>query len=197
MAAASAHIDFGFDPEESQAHFALLIPRSKRSDVMLFELPDYDDGLTEEGLVERFLGQRPYGKTRLPHRKWAELQAAVRLEFGRRLREGGQRKRPGWQAGINRLHRHLGKELAVLLWSVEEVGGSHIAVAQHNWLALRPEERWWLYTMTDAMAGHPERGRGRGWRRALRYALAESELAQARERGEGEERVEGMLFGGG
>ena len=176
----TAPIDFGFDPTDSQHHFVLYLPRSKKQEVMLFELPNYVEDLTPEGLVENFIGQQPLGKARLTANKWSKLQAAVRAEFGVRLRDWGQRKRPNWQAGINRLHRHLGRELAVLVWSVEEVGGSHIDLAIHNWLALRPEERWWLYTMTNASVGHPERGKGRGWRRALRYALAESPASEAK-----------------
>lgn len=176
----SSVIDFGFDPEDSQNHFVVLIPRSKKQDVMIFELPNYNEGLDEEGLLANFLGQTPFGKTRLKPARWAEIQSAVRTEFGQRLKTQGQRKRPSWQPGINRLHRHLGKELTVLAWSIEEVAGKHIDMAVHNWLALRPEERWWLYTMTNAGTGHPENGRGRGWRRALRYALAESPVADAR-----------------
>jgi hypothetical protein len=39
---------------------------------------------------------------------------------------------------------------------------------------LAPEERWWLYTMTAAATGNYLTGRGRGWRKALRYALTEN-----------------------
>ena len=191
-------IGFGFDPADSQSHFAVVVPRSRKQEVMVLELVAYDEGLTEEGLVENFIGQSALGKARLPHKKWGLIQAGVRAEFGTRLKESGQRKRPQWQAGINRLHRHLGRELTVLAWAIEEVGGSHIELALHNWLALRPEERWWLYTMTNASVGHPERGRGRGWRRALRYALAESPASEKRmETSVDEAAAVGMLFDSG
>jgi hypothetical protein len=41
---------------------------------------------------------------------------------------------------------------------------------------LAPEERWWLYTMTAAATGNFLAGRGRGWRKALRYALTENPI---------------------
>jgi len=47
----------------------------------------------------------------------------------------------------------------------------HIPVAVKNWLGLMPEERWRLYTMTNAATGHAVYGRNRGWRKAVRYAL--------------------------
>ena len=50
------------------------------------------------------------------------------------------------------MQRLFGKELLVLLWAVEapDVTPEEIAVAIRNWLGLKPEERWWLYTMTAA-----------------------------------------------
>ena len=45
-----------------------------------------------------------------------------------------------------------------------------IAVAIRNWLGLKPEERWWLYTMTAAATGLAHQA-GMGWRGALRQAL--------------------------
>ena len=40
-------------------------------------------------------------------------------------------------------------------------------------LALAPEERWWLYTMTVATTGQAMR-KGIGWRKALRAAIADN-----------------------
>ena len=59
-----------------------------------------------------------------------------------------------------------------------------IPVAVRNWLALRPEERWWFFGMT-AMSTGAVKDAGRGWRLALRHALgdvAQSELLQPRAR---------------
>jgi hypothetical protein len=51
-----------------------------------------------------------------------------------------------------------------------------------NWLALRPEERWWLFGMTAIATGGIRDGE-KGWRVALRYALgdvAQNELMKPR-----------------
>jgi hypothetical protein len=45
---------------------------------------------------------------------------------------------------------------------------------------LKPEERWWLFTITNAATGHAVNGRGKGWRRALRYALTENPVTASR-----------------
>ena len=185
---------FGFDAADSEHHFAVLIPRSSKQEVLIFELNAYDEELTPEGLAERFLGLEPLGKARLSHAKWSGMQAVIRTEFSRRLRSWGQRARPTWQVGINRVHRHIGKELTVLAWALEEVGTGKVEAATRNWLALRPEERWWLFTMTNAATGHPEHHKGVGWRRALRYALAEAPVSVE---GLAEERGGGVLFGDG
>ena len=70
------------------------------------------------------------------------------------------------------MQRLFGKELLVLLWAVElpDVKPEEIAVAIRNWLGLKPEERWWLYTMTAAATGLAHQA-GMGWRGALRQAL--------------------------
>jgi hypothetical protein len=68
----------------------------------------------------------------------------------------------------------LGKELTVLAWAIEDAGPSTVSTAIANWQGLAPKERWWLYTMTAAATGNYLAGRGRGWRKALRYALTEN-----------------------
>ena len=66
------------------------------------------------------------------------------------------------------MQRLFGKELLVLLWAVElpDVKPEEIAVAIRNWHGLKPEERWWLYTMTAAATGLAHQA-GMGWRGAL------------------------------
>jgi hypothetical protein len=70
------------------------------------------------------------------------------------------------------MQRLFGKELLVLLWAIEQsdVSPEEIAVGIRNWLGLKPEERWWLYTMTAAATGLAHQT-GMGWRDALRRAL--------------------------
>jgi hypothetical protein len=89
------------------------------------------------------------------------------------------RKADEFLAGLDRL---LGKELCVLAWGIERLHPEKIGIAVRNWLALRPEERWWLFGMTAIATG----GIGdaeKGWRVALRYALgdvAQNELMKPR-----------------
>ena len=68
--------------------------------------------------------------------------------------------------------RLLGKELCVLGWAVERMDMEKIPVAVRNWLALRPEERWWLFGMTALVTGSVG-DVDRGWRLALRHALGD------------------------
>jgi len=102
---------------------------------------------------------------------WDLISPEVRSEFNRRLRAEG--KPIGrWGADETAVQRLFGKELLVLLWAIEpaDVKPEEIAVAIRNWLGLKPEERWWLYTMTAAATGLAHQ-QGLGWRGALRQAL--------------------------
>lgn len=82
-----------------------------------------------------------------------------------------------WTTGRNLVERLLGKELLVLAWAVERAKPEAIPNAIRNWRGLRPEERWWLYTMTAAATGGVDHG-NIGWRKALRYALTENPLTE-------------------
>lgn len=72
------------------------------------------------------------------------------------------------------MRRELGKELVLLAWAIEDADSGLIPTAIANWNGLEPEERWWLYTQTAAATGHGISDRGKGWRKALRYALTEN-----------------------
>ena len=102
---------------------------------------------------------------------WDVVSAEARAEFNRRLK---QEEKPAgrWGADETAVQRLFGKELLVLLWAVEapDVKPEEIAVAIRNWHGLKPEERWWLYTMTAAATGLAHQT-GMGWRGALRQAL--------------------------
>ena len=72
--------------------------------------------------------------------------------------------------------------MCVLAWAVERLDPEKIGIAVRNWLALRPEERWWLFGMTAMTAGGVHDA-DKGWRVALRYALgdqAQNELLKPR-----------------
>lgn len=107
----------------------------------------------------------------VPRSVWDAVSAEMRTDFNRRLRLEG--KAAGrWGADETAVQRLFGKELLVLLWAIEapEVTMEEIAVAIRNWHGLKPEERWWLYTMTAAATGLAHQT-GMGWRGALRQAL--------------------------
>lgn len=74
------------------------------------------------------------------------------------------------------MERLFGKELMLLLWGIEDSDPSVIPKAISNWKGLMPEERWWLYTMTNASTGGlTDR---KGWRIALRYALCDTPILE-------------------
>ena len=67
--------------------------------------------------------------------------------------------------------------LVLLAWAIEDADPATIPTAIRNWLGLAPEERWWMYSMTNAATGHAAGGRGKGWRKAVRYALTENPVS--------------------
>ena len=112
-------------------------------------------------------------------RRWNAIAEDVKREFNERLRSKSL-ETSRWTVGANRVERLLGKELLVLAWAVEEADPSVYGNAVRNWIGLRPEERWWLYTMTAAATGNPQHT-GIGRRKPLRFALTENPLADPME----------------
>lgn len=172
-------IDFGFDPLQNEHHFVVHIPKAAKKDITIHELHDHDEDLSIEGLEANFVGPDATGKVILNRAKWDAVRNVVRVEFNQRMRQLGGKPNT-WKQGINRLHRLFGKELMVLAWAIEDAEPTTIPQACENWLGLKPEERWWLYTMTNAATGHALRGRNRGWRKALRFALTENPVPEGR-----------------
>ena len=163
---------FGFDPAESAHHFVVMIPRAVGDAVAVSEHYAWDPG---SGSGAAGLSARGDGQIRvfIPRPKWEAIADELRARFNRRLKRLGQK--PGsWGVGANLLRRDLGKELVLLAWAIEEADPALIPAAVANWNGLEPEERWWLYTMTAASTGHAVNDRGKGWRRAVRYALTEN-----------------------
>ena len=69
----------------------------------------------------------------------------------------------------------------MLAWAAETATEEQLPIICSKWAALRPEERWWLFSMTVAEAGLPEDTQ-RGWRRALYHALSDGEKQPTRKR---------------
>lgn len=164
---------FGFDPDGSAAHFLVNIPAGSTVSVDISEHLTWDPDRVADSVHLGLEQQDGQVRCRLPRAKWNEIAEVLRAELNARLKKEG--RRPGkWRAGYNAISRPLGKELTLLAWAVEDADPALIPTAIANWQGLQPEERWWLYTMTAAATGHCQAGRGRGWRKAVRFALTEN-----------------------
>ena len=169
MSAKGQYVDFGA-PEQFGAHvFRVEIPAARTEAVRIIE--DYGYRGLEGGI--------PHDEERviLPRTVWSGSAEMVRRVFNNRLKAA--RIPVGrWHVGTNLVERLLGKELCVLAWAAETANDDQIPVICSKWAALRPEERWWLFSMTVAEAGLPEDTQ-RGWRRALFHALSDGEKPPA------------------
>ena len=151
-------------PETFGAHlFRVEIPAVRGAQVVIVE--DYGYRGLEGGIP------RAEERVRLQREAWAGIADAARHEFNQRLR-AVQVRTSRWKTGSNLVDRLLGKELCVLAWAAETAEHDLLPVICAKWAALRPEERWWLFSVTVAEAGLPEDTQ-RGWRRALYYALSD------------------------
>lgn len=163
---------FGFDPQESTHYFLVDIPRGSEAQISISEHLSWDE---ETGPGEVTSASRQDGQIRvlIPRSKWDAIAEEMRAFFNQRLKKAGK-KSGAWKSGHNIVRRELGKELVLLAWAIEEADPALIPTAIANWKGLVPEERWWLYTQTAAATGHGINDRGRGWRKAVRYALTEN-----------------------
>lgn len=170
---------FGFVPTESEHHFLITITSRKDEPMLISEHFTWDASEARRELS--FALGREDNKMRvvLPRSKWEGIADAVRAEFNQRLKQNGL-KTGQWKTGQTAVSRLFGKELVLLAWAIEDADPALILVAIKNWLGLAPEERWWLFTMTNAATGHAITGRGKGWRKAVRYALTENPVSDYR-----------------
>ncbi len=173
-------IGFGFEPSKTAYHFVVTIPRGQDGSVEVSEHfvygEDYEDAAARARLsdeVPSFPIRPPQPKVVVSLHQWRYVADDVRTEFNRTLRTAGY-KPSAWKIGPNCLSAHLGKELTLLLWAVEDIDPSLIPNAVANWSGLAPEERWWLYTTINAATGHVTEGRGRGWRQAIGIAFRDN-----------------------
>jgi hypothetical protein len=170
---------FGFVRSESEHHFLVTIPASNRESVYISEHYTCDETPERHALNLALGSEDDKIRVILGREKWNRIADEVRVEFNNRLRKNGLK--PGqWKIGENQISRLLGKELVLLAWAIEESDPALIPVAVRNWVGLAPEERWWLFTMTNAATGHALTGRNKGWRKAVRYALTENPVSDHR-----------------
>lgn len=159
-------LGFGYNPEETKHHFLVRIPRSKNQEIVVYERFVWDSSANQSSEIAEI-----NTKVILSYEKWEKVKDVVSKEFNRRLQinniVAGKFKR-----GDIPLERLFGKELVLLLWGIEDSDPSLINTAIKNWLGLSAEERWWLFTMTNASTGY--HANKKGWRIAIRYALTEN-----------------------
>ncbi len=167
-------LGFGVPATSNPHHFSVVIPRANTGRVQISEHLGMQADQADLEVIDRVVLERT---------RWTAIRAPVQRAFNARLK-AHKLKTGTWKVGENPVDRLLGKELCVLAWAVETIERKHINIAVRNWLALRPEERWWLYGMT-ALATGGVKDTGKGWRLALQHALgdmAQSELLAARPR---------------
>lgn len=167
---------FGFIPMESPHHFLVSIPAAAKEKILISEHLSLDES-AERRELNFALGKEDSNlRVILERLKWDLIANPVKAEFNQRLKK--MNLRPGqWKPGRIPVSRLLGKELVLLAWAIEDADPGLIPAAIRNWQGLMPEERWWLYTMTNAASGHAVYGRNRGWRKAVRYALTENPVS--------------------
>ena len=167
-------LGFGVPATSDPHHFLVLIPKGNSGRVEIREYLGLQATSDEFSVIDRVRIDRP---------RWTAIRSEVQRAFNARLK-GHDLNTSAWKVGDNKVDRLLGKELCVLAWAVEDMEMEKIPVAVRNWLALRPEERWWLFGMT-AIATGTINDAGKGWRLALKHALgdvAQSDLLQPRAR---------------
>lgn len=156
---------FGYHPPESDGYFDVVIRAGPQGAVRVYECFALGEARSLETRPEDIL------KVELTKERWDKPAPAVTAEFNRRLR---MEKKPAGRfiTGHNPVERMMGMELLVLLWGTEYEELEAFPAALRNWLGLRPEERRWLYTVTNESAGRIHDRNG--WRAALRYILCEN-----------------------
>jgi hypothetical protein len=153
---------FGVPATSDPHHFVVAIPRGNTAPILIREHLGMGSESAREQVIDRVLLERP---------RWTAIRSEVQRAFNARLAEHGLAGGT-WKVGETAVDRLLGKELCVLAWAVERLDPDKIRVAVRNWLALRPEERWWLFGMTAVATGGVQDAE-KGWRVALRRALGD------------------------
>ena len=167
---------FGVDPTQSENHFyVLILPREVgvMESVQIYERWSWTHENEQEPVFDEKL------RLTLSKHKWSEVKASLMTEFNTRLKKDGLKVGKFSTVGGTPVERLFGKEMMVLLWAIEDCDPTMISTAVRNWKGLLPEERWWLYTMTNAATG--ELHDKKGWRKALRFALCENPIVERRQ----------------
>lgn len=160
---------FGVNPKLSTNHFYVLVPPTNSQIVQVYERFKWTIG------EEQKLESADILRIEISKHKWNKISTDLTSEFNARLKKE-KIKIGKFIIGGTPVEKLFGKEMMVLLWGIEDCDPSVIPIAIRNWRGLMPEERWWLYTMTNASTGHIKDKKG--WRIALRYALCENPIEE-------------------
>lgn len=164
---------FGARAEYGVHVFRVDIPLAQKGDITIVE--DYGLKGGENGI--------PQKETRvvLPRRFWSAIAETARKDFAGRLKAKNL-PTSRWSPGDNKVDRMLGKELCIMAWAAEHATSvDECKAIAAKWSALRPEERWWLFSQTVAEAGLAE-DKDIGWRKALYFALAGGKIKEKKPR---------------
>jgi hypothetical protein len=158
-------VDFGAPSEFGAHHFHVSIPAAPREAIEIVEDFGFDGGDARRETEEC--------RVVLARELWTKIGDEARRDFNTRLKQE-KMSTGSWSVGKTRLDRFLGRELCVLAWAAEHASPDECAVICQKWLAMRPEERWWLYAKTAAEAGRASDTQ-RGWRKALYCAFSDGQ----------------------
>jgi hypothetical protein len=160
---------FGVNPKQNANHFYVFNPADKSQNIQVYERYGWTDDETQK------LEKADVLRIEISKYKWGKISPEIAAEFNARLKKD-KIKNGKFQIGGTPVEKLFGKEMMVLLWGIEDCDPSVIPTAIRNWKGLMPEERWWLYTMTNASTGHIKDKKG--WRISLRYALCENPIEE-------------------
>lgn len=153
---------FGVPDTIDPHHFVVRVPSGNSGDILIIE----NFGINAVSRDDETLL-----RCRLPRRAWNGIKDEAKRVLNERLHEK-RLKTSRWQAGDNPVERLLGKELCLLAWATEAAQPGDLVIACGAWASLRPEERWWLFSMCDDASGAAD-DVDIGWRKAVRIALTE------------------------
>ncbi|MBF0227798.1 MAG: DUF3780 domain-containing protein [Desulfobacterales bacterium] len=156
-------IDFGAPEKFGMHHFYVDIPIEPNLAVSIYEDFGFDSDETKREITEK--------RVVLARELWTKIKDEARKDFNDRLKAKKQ-STGTWTTGKIKLDRFLGRELCVLAWAAEHATQQECEIICQKWRALRPEERWWLYSKTSSEAGMWNQ-KERGWRKALYCALSD------------------------
>ena len=159
-----ATVGFGVPDEVDPHHFTVTIPGLPSDPVVITEHFGLRGGT--DGLPDSIV------RCSLSYAAWSGIANEAKRVLNERLKEK-KLSASRWLAGTTKVERLLGREICVLAWAVEAAPKEMIPNAIRHWVGLRPEERWWLFSMAASMTGSAE-DVDIGWRKAIRIALTEN-----------------------